>query len=184
MDSLAGFISAIQGQYNKVKDESEARKKNTPYNWSKEEPSTLSTRIQARQAKEKTLPEHSSVFNIVAPAAIHPEAPPENVWTVDVRTFDTMQDILDGSRSQGRGNVTWNDFVTALAALGLHENRDKVTGGSKRAFFPVPSTQGPAQRPFHIHRPHGPKFEGHYLLYCRRRLKTVLGWTKESFKVA
>ncbi|KAI0399402.1 hypothetical protein F4802DRAFT_612205 [Xylaria palmicola] len=147
-----------------------------------EPPKAPEVRVQERRQKEKTRPAHSSVYDIVPSDsnanAVTPASPksPEP-FKVKVSTAEIFSTLFD--RKESRGPVSWANFEAALAELGFSV---VPKSGSAYTFFPPKSMA--IQKPFTVHRPHGPHIEGHTLLMFSRRLNETYGWDKDTFEIA
>ncbi|KAH8699333.1 hypothetical protein GQ44DRAFT_718242 [Phaeosphaeriaceae sp. PMI808] len=143
-------------------------------------PESPASWIEQRKQKEKTRPEHSSIYEITPHAATptasaeQPVAPPQT-FQVKSSTFDVFSSLLSRS-SVARGSVSWDSFAAAMTELGFSVI-PKV--GSIYMFVP-PETMS-VQRNITLHRPHQSSIDALRLLVYSRRLKRVYGWNDSTF---
>ncbi|KAI1411637.1 hypothetical protein F5Y13DRAFT_165453 [Hypoxylon sp. FL1857] len=138
-------------------------------------------RIQERRRKDKTRPDHSSIYEI-NPSVERPvkgmqatePMEPLIVKTATAATFFTLF-----SKSEARGSITWAAFEAAMADLGFSIIPEY---GSVYAFTPPPSLA--LRKSIKLHRPHRSRIEGYQLLFLASRLNRNYGWTSQSFQVA
>ena len=154
---------------------------NSKFEWPelpKELPQSTEIRVQQRKEREKTRPPHSSFYNAVAPAqSCSPGEPasPEALKT-DESTAEALSKLFD--KSQARGSLTWMGFEAAMAKLGFSVLPKQ---GSVYTFYPPEGMS--VNKSFTTHRPHNSKIEGYRAHILARRLKSVYGWSEETFRV-
>ncbi|KAG5765335.1 hypothetical protein H9Q72_006587 [Fusarium xylarioides] len=134
-------------------------------------------RIETRRQKEKTRPEHSSVYAI-APTTDSTEekevvtlAQPLKVSSSTAEVFSTLFDM-----TQSRGSVSWSSFEAAMSELGF-----SVLPRFGSVYTFRPSEDMDIKRPVSIHRPHQSQIEGYLILILARRLNRAFGWSEDSF---
>ncbi|KAG5814275.1 hypothetical protein H9Q74_002897 [Fusarium xylarioides] len=134
-------------------------------------------RIETRRQKEKTRPEHSSVYAI-APTTDSTEekevvtlAQPLKVSSSTAEVFSTLFD-----KTQSRGSVSWSSFEAAMSELGF-----SVLPRFGSVYTFRPSEDMDIKRPVSIHRPHQSQIEGYLILILARRLNRAYGWSEDSF---
>ncbi|KAF5557174.1 hypothetical protein FPHYL_7763 [Fusarium phyllophilum] len=134
-------------------------------------------RIETRRQKEKTRPEHSSVYAI-APTTDSTEekevvtlTQPLKVSSSTAEVFSTLFD-----KTQSRGSVSWSSFEAAMSELGF-----SVLPRFGSVYTFRPSEDMDIKRPVSIHRPHQSQIEGYLILILARRLNRAYGWSEDSF---
>ncbi|KAG5791984.1 hypothetical protein H9Q69_008968 [Fusarium xylarioides] len=134
-------------------------------------------RFETRRQKEKTRPEHSSVYAI-APTTDSTEekevvtlAQPLKVSSSTAEVFSTLFD-----KTQSRGSASWSSFEAAMSELGF-----SVLPRFGSVYTSRPSEDMDIKRPVSIHRPHQSQIEGYLILILARRLNRAYGWSEDSF---
>ncbi|KAJ1324209.1 hypothetical protein MN608_10269 [Microdochium nivale] len=97
-------------------------------------------------------------------------------FTVKPQTAATLTAIF--SKGQGRVDVNWTAFTSAMTDLGFAVIPTK---GALVTFAPDVETM-PGTRGFGLHRPHNGVLEGFRLMNTARRLTKRYGWTVETFE--
>ncbi|KAF5714562.1 hypothetical protein FMUND_7371 [Fusarium mundagurra] len=134
-------------------------------------------RIETRRQKEKTRPEHSSVYAITPNTDSAEEkevlkpAQPVKVSSSTAEVFATLFD-----KTQSRGSVSWSSFEAAMSELGF-----SVLPRFGSVYTFRPSENMDIKRPVSIHRPHQSQIEGFLILILARRLNRAYGWSEDSF---
>ncbi|KAF4500077.1 Ipa [Fusarium agapanthi] len=175
-DVLEKAFQNIEEQYQKAKDKS---KKNTKADFVPTDtaPIDAKDRIETRRQREKTRPEHSSVYTITptTDSAEENEAvkPPQPV-KVSSSTAQVFATLFDKTQSQG--SVRWTSFEAAMSELGF-----SVLPRFGSVYTFRPSEDMDIKRPVSIHRPHQSQIEGYMILILARRLSRAYGWSGGSF---
>ncbi|ENH63844.1 hypothetical protein FOC1_g10007984 [Fusarium oxysporum f. sp. cubense race 1] len=134
-------------------------------------------RIETRRQKEKTRPEHSSLYAItpitdsLGDKEATKSAQPVKVSSSTAEVFATLFD-----KTQSRGSVNWSSFEAAMSELGF-----SVLPRFGSVYTFRPSEDMDIKRPVSIHRPHQSQIEGYLILILARRLNRAYGWSEDSF---
>lgn len=177
-DMVTDCLSRIQDQCNEVKAKLaqglKAEWSSTPV----KTPEPTVVRVEQRRQKEKTRPSHSSIYDIVTPELPSPQEPVSlpRTFKIDESTADIFARLF--SKSESRGPVAWAAFAEAMAKLGFSISPKY---GSVYTFYPPDSMT--VQKSFTVHRPHQSKMEGYRVLMVARRLRSLYGWSEETFQV-
>ncbi|KAI1042273.1 hypothetical protein LB505_002998 [Fusarium chuoi] len=134
-------------------------------------------RIETRRQKEKTRPEHSSVYAITpsTDSLEHKEATkPSQPVKVSSSTAEVFATLFN--KTQSRGSVNWSSFEAAMSELGF-----SVLPRFGSVYTFRPSEDMHIKRPVSIHRPHQSQIEGYLILILARRLNRAYGWSEDSF---
>jgi hypothetical protein len=136
-------------------------------------------RVQQRRQKDKTRPEHSSIYDITPTTGepAQPETVAAPLFRVKQATFDIFSTLL--SKSESRGSISWVAFEAAMADL-----KFSIMPKSGSVFTFLPPQDMGVQKSLTIHRPHKSQIEGYKLLIFANRLRRVYGWEEQSFEVA
>ncbi|RBR09087.1 uncharacterized protein FIESC28_10027 [Fusarium coffeatum] len=175
-DEMKKAFQDIEGQYQKAKEKLNKHTKadlvpmNTTHADAKD-------RIETQKRKEKTRPEHSSVYKITKTTdfdeenkAVEPPSP-VNVSPSTAQVFATIFD-----KAQSRGSLSWTSFESAMAELGF-----SVLARFGSVYTFRPSEDMDIKRSINIHRPHQSQIEGYDTLILARRLSRAYGWNENSF---
>ncbi|KAF5983663.1 ipa protein [Fusarium bulbicola] len=175
-DELEKAFQNIEEQCQQAKDKS---KKDTKADFVPIDTAPIDTkdRAETRRQKEKTRPEHSSVYAIT-PATDSTEEkevvkPPQPV-KVSSSTAQVFATLFD--KTQSRGSVSWTSFEAAMSELGF-----SVLPRFGSVYTFRPSEDMDIKRPVSIHRPHQSQIEGYLILILARRLNRAYGWNEDSF---
>ncbi|KLO92189.1 Uncharacterized protein LW93_7818 [Fusarium fujikuroi] len=175
-DELDKAFRNIEEQYQQAKDKSSKDSKAdfVPIDTT---PVDAKERIETRRQKEKTRPEHSSVYAIT-PTTDSPEhkeaTKPVQPVKVSSSTAEVFATLFNKTRS--RGSVNWSSFEAAMSELGF-----SVLPRFGSVYMFRPSENMDIKRPVSIHRPHQSQIEGHLILILARRLNRAYGWSEDSF---
>ncbi|KAF4959532.1 hypothetical protein FGADI_1599 [Fusarium gaditjirri] len=177
-DELEKAFQDIREQYQKAKDKANKDSKadfvpiNTVAVDTKE-------RIETRRQKEKTRPDHSSVYAItpITDSLEDKEATkPAQPVKVSSSTAEVFATLFD--KTQSRGSVNWSSFEAAMSELGF-----SVLPRFGSVYTFRPSEYMDVKRPVSIHRPHQSQIEGYLILILARRLNRAYGWSEDLFVV-
>ncbi|CAI7609727.1 unnamed protein product [Penicillium palitans] len=177
-DMVTDCLSRIQDQCNEAKAKLaqglKAEWSSTPV----KTPELTVVRVEQRRQKEKTRPSHSSIYDIVTPELPSPQEPVSlpRTFKIDESTAEIFARLF--SKSESRGPVAWAAFAEAMAKLGFSISPKY---GSVYTFYPPDSMT--VQKSFTVHRPHQSKMEGYRVLMVARRLRSLYGWSEETFQV-
>ncbi|KLP16144.1 Uncharacterized protein LW94_13832 [Fusarium fujikuroi] len=175
-DELDKAFRNVEKQYQQAKDKSSKDSKAdfVPIDTT---PVDAKERIETRRQKEKTRPEHSSVYAIT-PTTDSPEhkeaTKPVQPVKVSSSTAEVFATLFNKTRS--RGSVNWSSFEAAMSELGF-----SVLPRFGSVYMFRPSENMDIKRPVSIHRPHQSQIEGHWILILARRLNRAYGWSEDSF---
>ncbi|PNP86459.1 hypothetical protein FNYG_00161 [Fusarium nygamai] len=175
-DQLDKASRDVEKQYQQVKDKSkkDTRAEFVPIDTT---PMIMKQRVETRREKEKTRPEHSSVYTITPTKDSTEEkgtvtlAQPLKVSSSTAEVFATLFD-----KTQSRGSVSWSSFEAAMYELGF-----SVLPRFGSVYTFRPSENVDIKRPVSIHRPHQSQIEGYLILILARRLNRAYGWSEDSF---
>ncbi|EWY99825.1 hypothetical protein FOYG_03763 [Fusarium oxysporum NRRL 32931] len=134
-------------------------------------------RIETRRQKEKTRPEHSSLYAItpITDSLEHKEATkPAQPVKVSSSTAEVFATLFD--KTQSRGSVNWSSFEAAMSELGF-----SVLPRFGSVYTFRPSKDMDIKRLVSIHRPHQSQIKGYLILILARRLNRAYGWSEDSF---
>ncbi|KAF5694500.1 hypothetical protein FDENT_1112 [Fusarium denticulatum] len=134
-------------------------------------------RIEARRQKEKTRPEHSSVYATTSTTQSSEEkepVKPTQPLKVSSSTAEVFATLFD--KTQSRGSVSWSSFEAAMSELGF-----SVLPRLGSVYTFRPSEDMEIKKPVSIHRPHQSQIEGYLILILARRLNRAYGWSEDSF---
>jgi hypothetical protein len=176
-DMVTDCLSRIQEQCNEAKAKLAQGLKAELSSAPPKTPEPTSVRVEQRKQKEKTRPSHSSIYDIVTPKP-SPQEPASlpRTFKIDQSTAEIFARLF--SRSESRGPVAWAAFADAMAKLGFSISPKY---GSVYTFYPPDSMT--AKKSFTVHRPHQSKMEGYRVLTVARRLRSLYGWSEETFQV-
>ncbi|PSR90863.1 ipa protein [Coniella lustricola] len=177
-DLVEDCFSEIQQQHEKVQAELKQDSKVATVSPSLQDDQQPEKRLELRKSKEKTRPAHSSIYeftNREESSCCKQPTPSTETYQVNLATAEVFTTMF--TKAVSRGAVNWTAFEAAMTDLGFSII---PKFGSVFTFFP-PETWN-VQRSFTVHRPHGPKIEGHVLLRFARRLRRVYGWSEQSFE--
>ncbi|KPA35521.1 ipa protein [Fusarium langsethiae] len=166
----------IEEQYQKAKEKSN---KDTKADFVPIDTTSIDTkdRIETQRQKEKTRPEHSSIYAITMTTDSAEEnevvKPPQPV-KVSSSTAQVFAILFD--KAQSRGSVSWTSFEAAMSELGF-----SVLPRFGSVYTFRPSEDMDIKRPINIHRPHQSRFEGYMILILAGRLSRAYGWSENSF---
>ncbi|KAI1029335.1 hypothetical protein LB504_010779 [Fusarium proliferatum] len=175
-DELEKAFRNVEEQYQQAKDKANKVTKAdfVPIDTT---PVDAKERIETRRQKEKTRPEHSSVYAIT-PTTDSPEhkeainpVQPVKVSSSTAEVFATLF-----NKTQSRGSVNWSSFEAAMSELGF-----SVLPRFGSVYMFRPSENMDIKRPVSIHRPHQSQIERHLILILARRLNRAYGWSEDSF---
>ncbi|KAF5641243.1 hypothetical protein F25303_6949 [Fusarium sp. NRRL 25303] len=175
-DELEKAFRKVEEQYQQAKDKANKVTKAdfVPIDTT---PVDAKERIETRRQKEKTRPEHSSVYAIT-PTTDSPEhkeainpVQPVKVSSSTAEVFATLF-----NKTKSRGSVNWSSFEAAMSELGF-----SVLPRFGSVYMFRPSENMDIKRPVSIHRPHQSQIEGHLILILARRLNRAYGWSEDSF---
>ncbi|KAL5625823.1 hypothetical protein FOBRF1_000166 [Fusarium oxysporum] len=178
-DELEKAFRNVEEQYQHAKDKANKDSKVAfiPIDTT---PVDAKERIETRRQKEKTRPEHSSLYAITPitdslgdKEATKP-AQPVKVSSSTAEVFATLFD-----KTQSRGSVNWSSFEAAMSELGF-----SVLPRFGSVYTFRPSEDMDIKRPVSIHRPHQSQIEGYLILILARRLNRTYGWSVDSFVTA
>ncbi|KAI1069232.1 hypothetical protein LB507_008624 [Fusarium sp. FIESC RH6] len=174
-DQLEKAFQNIEEQYQKAKEKSNTDTKADvlPINTT---PVHAKDRTETQKRKEKTRPEHSSIYaTTMTDSNEEKEAakPPQPV-KVSSSTAEVFATLFD--KAQSRGSLSWNSFEAAMSELGFSVI---PRFGSVYTFRPADDMD--IKRPINIHRPHQSQIEGYITLILARRLSRAYGWSEHSF---
>ncbi|KAF5551845.1 hypothetical protein FMEXI_3099 [Fusarium mexicanum] len=175
-DALEKAFQNVEERYRQAKDKTnkDTKAEFVPIDTT---PMDAKERIEARRQKEKTRPEHSSVYAIT-PATDSSEdkepTKPTQPLKVSSSTAEVFATLFD--RTQSRGSVSWSSFEAAMAELGF-----SVLPRLGSVYTFRPSEDMDIKKPVSIHRPHQSQIEGYLILILARRLNRAYGWSEDSF---
>ncbi|KAI3575581.1 hypothetical protein IWW34DRAFT_703859 [Fusarium oxysporum f. sp. albedinis] len=175
-DELEKAFRNVEEQYQQAKDKANKDSK-ADFIPIDTNPVDAKERIETRRQKEKTRPEHSSLYTITPitdslgdKEATKP-AQPVKVSSSTAEVFATLFD-----KTQSRGSVNWSSFEAAMSELGF-----SVLPRLGSVYTFRPSENMDIKRPVSIHRPHKSQIEGYLILILARRLNRAYGWSDNSF---
>ncbi|CAG7558740.1 unnamed protein product [Fusarium equiseti] len=175
-DGLEKAFQDIEEQYQKAKEKSNKVTKADflPIDTA---PMDAKDRIEAQKQKEKTRPEHSSIFEITTTTDSTKEnegvKPPQ---PVRVSSSAAQVFAILFEKAQSRGSVSWTSFEAAMSELGF-----SVIPRFGSVYTFRPSEEMDIKRSINIHRPHQSQIEGYMTLILARRLSRAYGWSESSF---
>ncbi|RFN43320.1 ipa protein [Fusarium flagelliforme] len=175
-DELEKAFQDIEEQYQKAKEKSNKDTKAdfVPINTA---PIDAKDQIETRRQKEKTRPQHSSIYAITMTTESAEEnetvKPPQPV-KVSSSTAQVFAILFD--KAQSRGSVSWTSFEAAMSELGF-----SVLPRFGSVYTFRPSEDMDIKRPVNFHRPHQSQIEGYMVLIFARRLSRAYGWSENSF---
>ncbi|EWG54483.1 hypothetical protein FVEG_12694 [Fusarium verticillioides 7600] len=175
-DELEKAFRNVEEQYQQAKNKANTDSK-TDFVPIDTAPVDTKERIETRRQKEKTRPEHSSVYAItpITDSAEEKEpGKPTQPLKVSSSTAEVFATLFD--KTQSRGSVSWSSFEAAMSELGF-----SVLPGFGSVYTFRPSEDMDIKRPVSIHRPHQSQIEGYLTLILARRLNRAFGWSEESF---
>ncbi|CVK99040.1 uncharacterized protein FPRN_03869 [Fusarium proliferatum] len=175
-DELEKAFRNVEEQYQQAKDKAN---KDTKADFVPIDtiPVDAKERIESRRQKEKTRPEHSSVYAITptTDSLEHKQATktaqPVKVSSSTAGVFATLF-----NKTESRGSVNWSSFEAAMSELGF-----SVLPRFGSVYTFRPSEDMDIKRPVSIHRPHQSQIEGYLILILARRLNRAYGWSEDSF---
>ncbi|QGI61522.1 hypothetical protein CEK27_005493 [Fusarium fujikuroi] len=175
-DELDKAFRNVEEQYQQAKDKSSKDSKADfiPIDTT---PVDAKERTEIRRQKEKTRPEHSSVYAITpTPDSIKDKeaTKPAEPVKVSSSTAEVFATLFNKTRS--RGSVNWSSFEAAMSELGF-----SVLPRFGSVYMFRPSENMDIKRPVSIHRPHQSQIEGYLILILARRLNRAYGWSEDSF---
>ncbi|WKT43565.1 hypothetical protein QSH57_008401 [Fusarium oxysporum f. sp. vasinfectum] len=175
-DELEKAFRNVEEQYQQAKDKANKDSK-ADFIPIDTNPVDAKERIETRRQKEKTRPEHSSLYAITAitdsledKEATKP-AQPVKVSSSTAEVFATLFD-----KTQSRGSVNWSSFEAAMSELGF-----SVLPRFGSVYTFRPSKDMDIKKSVSIHRPHQSQIEGYLILILARRLNRAYGWSEDSF---
>ncbi|EWZ97339.1 hypothetical protein FOWG_01826 [Fusarium oxysporum f. sp. lycopersici MN25] len=175
-DELEKAFRNVEEQYQQAKDKANKDSK-AEFVTIDTTPVDAKERIETRRQKEKTRPEHSSVYAITPTTdsleqkeAVKPTQPVK----VSSSTGEVFATLFD--KTQSRGSVNWSAFEAAMSELGF-----SVLPRFGSVYTFRPSENMDIKRPVSIHRPHKSQVEGYLILILARRLNRAYGWSNDSF---
>ncbi|KAL5600476.1 hypothetical protein FOVSG1_008288 [Fusarium oxysporum f. sp. vasinfectum] len=178
-DELEKAFRNVEEQYQHAKDKANKDSKVAfiPIDTT---PVDAKERIETRRQKEKTRPEHSSLYAItpITDSLGDKEATkPAQPVKVSSSTAEVFAALFD--KTQSRGSVNWSSFEAAMSELGF-----SVLPRFGSVYTFRPSEDMDIKRPVSIHRPHQSQIEGYLILILARRLNRTYGWSVDSFVTA
>ncbi|CVL06140.1 uncharacterized protein FMAN_03873 [Fusarium mangiferae] len=175
-DELEKAFRNVEKQYQQAKDKAN---KDTKADFVPIEttPVDAKERIEIRRQKEKTRPEHSSVYAIT-PTTDSPEHKEATKPVQPVKVSSSTAEVFATlfNKTQSRGSVNWSSFEAAMSELGF-----SVLPRFGSVYTFRPSEDMDIKRPVSIHRPHQSQIEGYLILILARRLNRAYGWSEDSF---
>lgn len=175
-DELEKAFRNVEEQYQQAKDKANKDSK-ADFIPIDTNPVDAKERIETRRQKEKTRPEHSSLYAItpITDSLEHKEATkPAQPVKVSSSTAEVFAALFD--KTQSRGSVNWSSFEAAMSELGF-----SVLPRFGSVYTFRPSENMDIKRPVSIHRPHKSQIEGYLILILARRLNRAYGWSDDSF---
>ncbi|KAF5608304.1 hypothetical protein FPANT_520 [Fusarium pseudoanthophilum] len=175
-DELEKAFRNVEGQYQQAKNKANKDSK-TDFVPIDTAPVDEKERIETRRQKEKTRPEHSSIYAITPVTESVGEkepAEPSQPLKVSSSTAEVFATLFD--KTQSRGSVSWSAFEAAMSELGF-----SVLPRFGSVYTFRPSEDMDIKRPVSIHRPHQSQIEGYLILILARRLNRAYGWSEDSF---
>ena len=148
--------------------------------------------VQQRRQREKTCPQHSSVYeitphdvsvDIAKKVTIHTlngdrvQARQNQAFQLNTTTLHTFSSLFSRS-SDVRTSIFWDAFTAAMRVLGFF----MVPKAGFHYTF-IPPAHMHVQRNITLHRPHRSRIEGISLLVYSHRLNQVYGWDASTFSV-
>ncbi|RBR07564.1 hypothetical protein FVER53590_12696 [Fusarium verticillioides] len=148
-DELEKAFRNVEEQYQQAKNKANTDSK-TDFVPIDTAPVDTKERIETRRQKEKTRPEHSSVYAItpITDSAEEKEpGKPTQPLKVSSSTAEVFATLFD--KTQSRGSVSWSSFEAAMSELGF-----SVLPRFGSVYTFRPSEDMDIKRPVSIHRPH------------------------------
>ncbi|KAF5618616.1 asparaginase 3 [Fusarium sp. NRRL 52700] len=175
-DELEKAFRNVELQYQEAKDKANQDSKAdfVPIDTT---PMDAKEKIEARRQKEKTRPEHSSVYAITPTRDSFEDKEPAKATQplkVSSSTAEVFATLFD--KTQSRGSLSWSSFEAAMSELGF-----SVLPRFGSVYTFRPSEDMDIKRPVSIHRPHQSQMEGYLILILARRLNRAYGWSGDSF---
>ncbi|RBQ79729.1 hypothetical protein FVER14953_21154 [Fusarium verticillioides] len=148
-DELEKAFRNVEEEYQQAKNKANTDSK-TGFVPIDTAPVDTKERIETRRQKEKTRPEHSSVYAItpITDSAEEKEpGKPTQPLKVSSSTAEVFATLFD--KTQSRGSVSWSSFEAAMSELGF-----SVLPRFGSVYTFRPSEDMDIKRPVSIHRPH------------------------------
>ncbi|KAL5594745.1 hypothetical protein BROUX41_001659 [Berkeleyomyces rouxiae] len=188
-DLIEECLDDLQLQFNAVQARVEQANSAASSEWiplpvpPQDEPAV---RFEKRREKQKTRPQHSSIFSTLpssrssSPPPIKRESergPPKKIFA-SREALDVFDNLF--CKGNARGSIDWVQFEKAMTNIGFTV---VPKFGSVIQFSPPSASdnQGWVQKSITFHRPHQSKIEGYRVLYYAHRLNSVYGWDENTF---